>query len=858
MPVTKPESVPPRFLAIQWGIAVICSLLTAAVVLFAGGVPQQPEGLAFSVPRLLVTAVPFLACAAAVLLLLRALTGRSHADRLAAWILRPAARAGFVLPLAWSSIVIGLLALCLPAYHFGELADYYVRVRPLVIWVGTLGLQILVLLWYPRRAEIRRCLQHSVRESGAVWRTSAWTLVGLVVLWILMVAVVRGVSTYEDYQYEAGVPILTLQVAASVLAGILFRRIVEPRFAQHASWMDRWAFVLVWLLAALYWARMPTPSSYMNPAPRPPNFEIYPYSDSAEYDLQSQSALLGQGMNYGRALDNPMYPAFLAIVHLLSGQDFKANMAVQGAVLAILPAIAYLLGKQLRNRALGITAAFMIAFQGGNSIAAAAVINSASPKQMLTDFPTAIGIALVMLTAVNLVQRRDGFSMPAIWHGGSVGLTFLIRPTGMVMLGVAPILAVLQKGSSKRWLRILLLTGAAFVLFLTPWGLRNELRNQDAIAVYLSKIGLVNRTRFRDLERKADTNPPVPAHEQSLPADGSGPDRSLAPRTVLIPLVVLKHLANNVMGSILILPTSPVLDDLQHTLRAPTSVWTRSWDGSLGFGQILGLLLSAAFLAIGGAVLWRSTGLAAVVPLVVFVLYQVGNSLGRTSGGRYLVPVDWLVLLYYSAGLLAVCEIGAQIPQLRSPAPIMRRSPGSRGMAAALLCIVVLGAGPVLVDVAFPARYPQGETTSSLGKLRAQNALLHAGYSLAEIDGFLSSWKGVSLMGQAMYPRWFSYRAIAKEAEGSLTGLGFPHLEFYLIGPQQGARVISLFASSPVELANVADVLVIGCRESLSGRVDALAIVEAETITTMNSGASLPSLKCPQALPVCDNNGNCQ
>jgi hypothetical protein len=116
-----------------------------------------------------------------------------------------------------------------------------------------------------------------------------------------------------------------------------------------------------------------------------------------------------------------MYPAFLALVHLVSGQDIEANMAVQAAVLAVLPAMASLLGKQLHSRSLGIAAACLVAFQGGNSIAASAVINSASPKQMLTDFPAAIGTALVMLTAVRILRRRDDSVGDAIWHGTSLG-----------------------------------------------------------------------------------------------------------------------------------------------------------------------------------------------------------------------------------------------------------------------------------------------------------------------------------------------------------------------------------------------------------------------------------------------------
>ena len=98
--------------------------------------------------------------------------------------------------------------------------------------------------------------------------------------------------------------------------------------------MDRWIFWGIWVLSALFWVITPAPNSYMNPSPLAPNHEVYPYSDAAGYDFQSQYALAGQGLNNGKATDNPMYPAFLVLVHLVSGQNYAANMAVQAAIYA--------------------------------------------------------------------------------------------------------------------------------------------------------------------------------------------------------------------------------------------------------------------------------------------------------------------------------------------------------------------------------------------------------------------------------------------------------------------------------------------------------------------------------------------
>ena len=62
-------------------------------------------------------------------------------------------------------------------------------------------------------------------------------------------------------------------------------------------------------------------------------------------------------------------------------------------------------------------------------------------------------------------------------------------------------------------------------------------------------------------------------------------------------------------------------------------------------------------LALGLGTAWKRGHWMGMIPLIILVSYFLANSLSRTSGGRYLVPADWVVLIYYVLGLFTVAEI---------------------------------------------------------------------------------------------------------------------------------------------------------------------------------------------------------
>ena len=150
-----------------------------------------------------------------------------------------------------------------------------------------------------------------------------------------------GIISKDVDWNEAGVPILGWQVFIALLVGILFQKlekIFKNKDMLCSRRLDVAIFLLIWVIGGYLWAKTPAPNGYLNPGPYPPTNETYPFSDADRFDIMSQYALIGQGLNNGKAYNRPVYPAFLVYVHLLSGQNYADNMGLQAAIFALFPA----------------------------------------------------------------------------------------------------------------------------------------------------------------------------------------------------------------------------------------------------------------------------------------------------------------------------------------------------------------------------------------------------------------------------------------------------------------------------------------------------------------------------------------
>ncbi len=867
------------------------ALVALAAVVSILSIPADPKNsflFGYSLSRL-VTAGALLAAALA-------LAGLSlqfwRSPRWLLWldarVLRNRRLIAVLIGLTGGLLLAGWVFTFLPLYRFGQMQATVERLKPAVVWLTVFaGEAFLVLLAQRYGLHRKNLVAVLTGQRRALW-VAGGLLAAELLLWGFMAVTGMGIHANEDMWYEAGVPLLGLQLLAAgalaVAAAWVERRMsgqIRPSEVEHtgskrsilAGKADLILFAAIWLIAAFFWAREPLQRTFFAPGPYPPNNAYYPYSDAISFDVMSQYALIGQGIRNGTAYDRSLYPAFLVMIHLIAGQNYTQAAALQAALFAALPALVYLIGRRLFNRPAGILAAALTTLRGVNAISSATWINGANPKLFLTDFFTAIGIALMVYALVRWLQ--DGWPRlnGALILGGLAGLLSMVRTNPMVAAPLAMLLVPLAHLREwRRWLLAGILFGLAFLAAITPWSLRNMQNGRAFLGPYFDRVRVVETHRYQAT--------PAPAAPVSVGETGpassapAAPSRSagLQAKVVNITTFVSQNFLHNLVTSTLILPPGPRLDDLFHTLRGDLPFWDETWQGQLPAGARPGITLNLAALALGIAFAWRRAGAAGLAPLAIFLAYQFSNGLARASGGRYIVPVDWIVVLYFALGLaqLAVWVwilFGGRESQssrtpgsstsgaLRGPkgagrASLRVKAPFSiswRGAgAAALLLLAFFAAGylPVLSEAFFPLRYKKQAKAESAAQMAELGAFERAGYSPAEVESFLADENSFVINGRLLYPLYLrAGEGLPGDARATKTR-PFPRLTFSVLGPNGLTGLILPMEASPQRIPDGADVLVAGCRVNKLSAASVVVLLGKTENTVLAHTPGAP-LTCP-------------
>ena len=836
------------FFVYSASVAIIGGLLSIGMFLS----PSEPRNailFGLSLPRLILTTGFFAVFIFFTLIGFRSLMDHAWAERmLEKWFGK-----------GW----LGWIGCFLPFYRAGVLSIHWERLRPAMVFLLLIGMVTLAVVLLKRSN-----FERQDRELSKTY-TSGFILFLLSLLFIsLMLYSGFGVYAPEDYWYGAGVPILFSQLIAGIAGGVLFLRTKRTSNARH---FDLFIFLLIYVVTAVLWAREPLQRSFLFIGPYAPNRDLYPFADAALYETASQFALIGQNFLFynGQFFERAVYTSFLTYLHSLVGQDYEQLMTAQAAVLAVFPAIVYLIGKSLNSRAIGFAAALVTTFRGANSIAASNMIDMANPKMMLTDFPAAIGVALIVLLAIAwMKQPGRKWHYPA-WIGGVVGISIMLRTNVLVFLVLIPLLAVLKFPSQwKQWLLTSSLLMLAVFAITLPWELRNQSLGGTMYSSFVTKFQSVIDLRYR---------PPAMPNESSFQKDVFS-FLSLKQSQLLLELYqtreviqefscntvacfVPNHFLHNILTSILILPTSLTLDDLRNAVRGDHPYWRPDWDGSFPEASFLLFALNLFFITLGIAIAWKRQHLIGLVPLMVFLLYNLSNGFARTSGGRYIVPVDWIVTVYFLIGVFQTIVLFAGVLGTRwalfsdpvegdIPKRIFTKRDVLR-VVTSLAILFGLGALVPLAEVVYPDRYQNVNPAEILAEHESQIASV--GLHPQEIHSFLQNPSAEVSVGRVLYPRYY----IENEGEVHfypVVVMGFPRTTFTLIGPK-GEQGIVLPGEKPDHFPHTADALVLGCREQLY--VDAIAVILLDETEAVYTRSPESPLQCPLKQPVCDNNHNC-
>lgn len=737
-----------------------------------------------------------------------------------------------------------------------------VRLSPLTGWIFLAGAQALAFLPKWRDASFD---SQTIRASLA---PTLWALAGLGVLSWLVGATGLGLQPDRTGWDSPGTPILDTQVGMALLAAVGLVGL-GAWLARRLGWtltrIDRAAMALIWLAAVLLWQSQPLTPTYFSPTPRPPNFEFYPYSDAAGHDLDGQSLLIGEG--FDGPVEKPAYSAFLAFVHALVGQEYTAVVNAQILLLALFPVFLYAIGTRLHSRLAGGLLAAMVILRERNAIALSGEINVSHSKLLMTDLPAALALAALTLLLLRWAQDKRPRLIWPLWTGAALGLILLLRSQSIIFLPLLLLMAQVHADTRRRRGLQVGLVLLGFGLAALPWLFRNYL--ESGTFGYAQPYQMYYMATQYSLHPE-DNDPGFPADAQVDDYVDLGSAR-VATFVRQHPGEVLRfmtaHTLHNEVSALLALPMRFDFIDrlviyqglLPFWPERQVELWERccsldryievapyweAWDGRFPPEAYGPLALNLFLVALGLGVAWHRVGWPGLLPLAVHLGYSLSTAIARVSGWRLILPVDWILLLYYSLGLAQIAwwawlYLGGRRRLFADPPHTQSRQGATRQtLLTHAALIVCLGLLIPLSEAVIPARYQPIDSPQAI-QMWEENA---AGTAF-DVADFLQQPGAEVLVGRALYPRY--YRAGQGEPGGewaAFNPLPFSRLGFVLLGPRDN-HVILPWMGTPPALPNGADVVVYGCQAEGYFRAAALLINGTATVPWVSN--THPAWVCP-------------
>jgi hypothetical protein len=790
------------------------ALAAAVAIANLASIPSDSQNavlLGMSKNRLLIAGI--LAFAAAGFLFLAVQVSR-QSEQSIRWLKERLDSTRFLIFSVLISVLLFFTAsifLAIPDKYLGEFWAIEQRLRPLMIWVLLISIQALIGLigWQARKkTEAVDAFKNAI-VPGSI------SLGIFLLIWLFIGFTHMGVSKENSFWSKVGVPVLWPQIGIALIIAFAFQLLLThfTKKSNKKIWLDISLCILIWLAAVILWNNQNYVQGVFNTQPRPPTNEIYPINDSLIFDLAAQKMLIGQKM-IDDVQDKPIFIAFLAFLHWLAGNSFTNFYLLQIFTYAFIPVLGYFLGKSLHSRALGIMFAILLVIKEKNAIALTNYIHVSTSKMILSEMLTTLGVLLFTLFLIKWLKNPNPTNSNLWLAGGVLGLTSLVRLNAVSILPAAVLVIGLALNFKwKPWVTASVLISVFMMVAAISWVARGVATSGNPIGFISSKTGgVIVSQRYNPLIEQSAPSPSEP----NTPTPGTSGVKNY----LVIGRGLVTNYLHNLIGITIMLPPSLELYKLLDEVRLP--YWKTDWDGSLlpgAFWIILGVL---ALVALGIASAWRRWRAAGLVPLVVILGYNITAAISLTSGGRYLVPMDWCVLLYFSIGLFDATQwlltlfgwhLGNQ--ELNLEPIIAQPKKNSFSTLAAGLIFLFLGAFPILMETLPAQRYPDSlnindfiEANQSIPELSAQNAT----------DNIVSLSKdplAKNYYGRALYPRYFGENKGDSDNFEVLPLIGstsYDHLSFYLISNAGDAPVILPTSERISPSLAGSDTWVLGCQ----------------------------------------------
>jgi hypothetical protein len=639
-------------------------------------------------------------------------------------------------------ILWGWISVFCPGYLFGRLVFIFERLQPISIALGLSFAQSWIFFLFAKgRLGFRTPLKYAFQKY---YRPFLIFTGVMIVLGIFIATTKFGLVGNLVFWNVAGIPLTGLQLLFILLLAGLWIAFVPIREQEHRFWKVVAKFqlipVLIFISAVLAWGLTPMTSQFFSLGPAAPGFQPFPFSDARFHDVGGISILKGYGIYFFGYTDKPLTMVFMAVLHFFAGYNYSLMTWLQILVLALIPVVLYFLGKKFHSAVFGIFLSLVMIIRQSNAIILSNRINSVNPKLFMSEELTLLGVVLFCYLVFLWIRERKTWQ--ALLCGACLGAASLLRLNPLFLFPAAVCVVVpafwsLGKKFIFKHLSVYIL---GFMVLFVPWVITGV--NPQGTPWLLIKLENVIQTRFGGIHSPAresltfrlpllgmeaaglQGNAAFNLQEGNFHALINGEfDQALSlqniPATLAsgminpdgVVLRFLDHLLHNFSTSLLSMPDSLRYDDLNHLSQQP--YWDEGkaeWLGDLPVAQTGLVVLNILLIALGLGYSWVHHRWAGMLPMAVFLAYSLGVAAAMNSGGRYIVPMDWVLYFYYGLAVLAMIQFVHKVISGRdselSANHVLQPSPRTtdrRSMVFSLVGVVILASLVPMANLVLPA-----------------------------------------------------------------------------------------------------------------------------------------------------------
>jgi len=389
-------------------------------------------------------------------------------------------------------------------------------------------------------------------------------------------------------------------------------------------------------------------------------------------------------------------------------------------------------------------------------------------------------------------QATHRTEMPLV-VGGILGAAVFLRSQSLLLYPfiVLVFLFVLWK-KWKCCIRAILFCALGLVLVITPWLVRNLLISGQ----FAFEDPTYTQAVIQRFQVEGEGLGELSSVEEEADLFGGAIQYIIQNPTQFIGFVTNNYLHNEWLNLFVLPIRGKGVEGLSELFNPMNLFWIKQGNSLNGY-QLIVVFVYLMIIALGMGFAFNRFKIVGLIPLIIYIGFNISSAFSRISGWRFILPVQWVLLLYFSLGLAQIIAWLLQffgMKKIESPvSSFVVHDEESNGIpfnylenkpfVLWLLLFLFLGLLVPGVMHAIPLRYEHQDRETLKEELLSLPAWDALPQFKSEYSKLLNDERILIHKGLAFYPRFYqAYDGEPSRVAGIYLSLPYPRFIFLLIG----------------------------------------------------------------------------